>query len=136
MSNRGIIAVLLPSTAYVLRIKPPPARRLLDAGVAVALGSDFNPNAHCLSIPLVMNLACVLMHLTPAEAMVAATLNAAASLGMSDMHGSLEVGKWGNLVVLDAPDWRHILYQMVDPPIESVFVKGRRVYCTLSQSEK
>ena len=60
--------------------------------VPVALGSDFNPNAHCLSMPLVMNQACVLMRMTMNEVLVAATLNAAASLRRSETHGSLEVG--------------------------------------------
>ena len=96
MAAKKVVAVLLPTTAYVLRIQPPPARKLIDSGifnflfllrqnssscgtigVPVALGSDFNPNAHCLSMPFVMNLACTNMKMTLSEALVAATINAA-----------------------------------------------------------
>lgn len=119
---------MLPTTAYVLRIEVPPARKLISSGVAVALGSDFNPNAHCLSMPFVMNLACVTMHMTMPEAIVAATLNAAASMGRSSTHGSLEVGKVGDFVLIDAPCWEHLIYQLVDPPIEAVYKSGVRVW--------
>lgn len=77
MAKRPSFAVLLPTTAYILRLHPPPARRLIEQGVPVALGTDFNPNAHCMSMPFVMNLACILMHLNMNEALVAATLNSA-----------------------------------------------------------
>lgn len=77
LAQHKISAVLLPTTAYVLRITPPPARKMIDNGVPVALGSDFNPNAHCLSMPHVMNLSCVLMRMTMEEALVAATINSA-----------------------------------------------------------
>ena len=128
MADHSIFGVLLPTTAYVLRIKPPPARALIDGGVPVALGSDFNPNAHCMSMPFVMNLACTMMRLTLNEALVAATLNAAASMNKSGDFGSIEVGKFGNVLVLDHSDWRHLIYEMVDPPLASVFVKGSEVY--------
>ncbi|EAN81146.1 imidazolonepropienase, putative, partial [Trypanosoma cruzi] len=128
MSKRPTFAVLLPMTAYVLRIAPPPARKLIDGHVPVALGSDFCPNAHSLSMPHTMNVSCVLMHMTVEEALVAATINAAGSLNMSDRCGSLEVGKWADVVLLHAPRWEHVVYQMVDPPIEAVYKKGRLVY--------
>ncbi len=127
MASRGVFATLLPTTAYVLRLEPPPARALITGGVPVALGSDFNPNAHCLSMPFVMNLACVLLRLTLPEALVAATLNAAGSLGRAHSHGSLERGKRGDLVLVAARSWEHVVYQMVDPPIEAVFKAGRPV---------
>lgn len=81
LAEYSIFATLLPTTAYILRLEPPPARKLIDAGVAVALGSDFNPNAHCLSMPLTMHLACVNLRMTMNESLAAATLNAAGSLG-------------------------------------------------------
>jgi imidazolonepropionase len=121
-------AVLLPATAYVLRIAPPPARKLMDGGVPVALGSDFCPNAHSMSMPHTMNLACVLMHMTVEEALVAATINAAASIGRSAECGSIEEGKLGDLVIARCPRWEHIVYQMVDPPIEAVFKRGVLCY--------
>ncbi|KAI8614294.1 hypothetical protein BC830DRAFT_1169557 [Chytriomyces sp. MP71] len=130
MAANNVFGVLLPTTAYILRITPPPAREMVDSGVLVCLGSDFNPNAHCLSMPFVMNLAAVNMRLTLSEALVAATLNSAASLNKSDMHGSIEVGKWGNLVVVDNPIWTHVVYEMVDSPIAAVFVKGNAVPMT------
>jgi len=128
MARAGTVAVLLPTTAYVLRIAMPPARALIDAGVAVALGSDFNPNAHCVSLPFVMNLACVQMRMTLNEALVAATLNAAASLKRSVTHGSLEVGKFADFVVVGHPVWEHIIYELVDPPISQVFKNGINVF--------
>ncbi|ORZ38858.1 hypothetical protein BCR44DRAFT_1427932 [Catenaria anguillulae PL171] len=127
MAQVPIFATLLPTTAYVLRIAPPPARKLIDAGVPVALGSDFNPNAHCMSMPHVMNLACVMMRLTMNEALVAATINSAASLNQEKERGSLEPGKWADVVVVGHEDWRHVVYEMVDPPIAGVYVKGEKV---------
>lgn len=91
LAASGTVAVLLPSTAYILRLRPPPARRLVEAGVPVALGSDFNPNAHCLAMPMIMHLACVLFRLSMPEALVAATLNAAHSLGRGRTHGAIAV---------------------------------------------
>jgi len=118
-------AVLLPTTAYVLRISPPPARKIIDSGVPVALGSDFNPNAHCLSMPHVMNLACVTMNMTVEEALVASTLNAAYSMGMQETHGSLEVGKHGDILLVDAPRWEHVIYQFGGiPPLYAVIKDG------------
>jgi imidazolonepropionase len=84
MQQRGVVATLLPTTAYVLRIEPPPARKLIDAGVPCALGTDFNPNAHCLSMPHAMNLACVMMRMTVNEALVAATINSAGKLWLRE----------------------------------------------------
>ena len=170
MSKRPTFAVLLPTTAYILRLEPPPARRFIQgnilfhdpalwllfkciiifnhwASVPVALGSDFNPNAHCLSMPLVMHLACVNLRLTMNEALVAATINAAGttspnwmndslltpisffpgSLNKSASHGSLEVGKVGDMLILDAPKWEHLIYQLGDPPIEKVIKRGKVV---------
>ncbi|KAM9999872.1 hypothetical protein ACTFIZ_008336 [Dictyostelium cf. discoideum] len=128
MAATPTFAVLLPTTAYILRLECPPARRMIELGVPVALGSDFNPNAHCLSMPFVMNLACVLMKMNMNESLVAATLNAAASINKSSTHGSLEVGKFADFVILSADKWEHIIYEMVDPPISHVFKKGNLVF--------
>ncbi|TWW64830.1 probable imidazolonepropionase [Takifugu flavidus] len=112
MATAGTAAVLLPTTAYILRLPQPRARAMLDAGVIVALGSDFNPNAFCCSMPIVMHLACVNMRMTMSEALAAATINAAYALGRSDTHGSLEVGKHGDLLVLNNSRWEHLIYQL------------------------
>lgn len=128
LAKRPTVAVLLPSTAYVLRLHPPPARKLIQAGVPVALGSDFNPNAHCLSMPMTMNFGCVILHLTMPEALVAATINAAHSMKRSETHGSIEQGKVGDLVMLSTPSWEHIIYEIADPPISYVFRRGQVVW--------
>ncbi|KAI1732515.1 amidohydrolase family domain-containing protein [Ditylenchus destructor] len=112
LSKSGTVAVLLPTTAYVLRLKPPPARKMIDAGVCVALGSDFNPNAYCYSMPMVMNFACVLFKMSMSEALVAATLNAAYSLNRGKTHGAIGVGRIADFVVLDTPNWEHLIYRM------------------------
>ncbi|KAK6176861.1 hypothetical protein SNE40_015079 [Patella caerulea] len=112
MARSKTIAVILPTTAYILRLKPPPVRQMIDAGVPVALGSDFNPNAYCLSMPTVMHLACVNLRMSMSEALCAATINSAASLGRSDTHGSIEKGKLANLVIVDSPKWQHIIYEL------------------------
>jgi imidazolonepropionase len=91
MAANNVHAVLLPTTAYLLRLPTPPARALVDAGVAVCLASDFNPNAHCFDMPTTMNHACVGFGMTMEEALVASTINGASALGLADRVGSLEV---------------------------------------------
>lgn len=119
-----IFAVLLPTTKYILKLPSPPAREMIRAGVPVALGSDFNPNAHCMSMPMTMNMACVLFGMTMNEALVGATINAAASIDRGATHGSIEVGKHADLVLLRATQWEQVIYEMVDPPIEFVVKNG------------
>ncbi|KAK7891820.1 hypothetical protein WMY93_023783 [Mugilogobius chulae] len=102
MAKANTAAVLLPTTAYILRLPQPRARDMLKAGVIVALGSDFNPNAYCCSMPIVMHLACVNMRMSMPEALAAATINAAYALGCSSSHGSLEVNKDGDLLILNS----------------------------------
>ncbi|KAF1795720.1 Metal-dependent hydrolase [Phytophthora cactorum] len=123
-----VFAVLLPTTKYILKLPNPPARDMIAAGVPVALGSDYNPNAHCLSMALTMNMACVQFGMTMKEALVGATINAAASINRSGTHGSVEVGKQGDLVLMRATQWEQIIYEMGDPPIEHVVKKG--IICT------
>lgn len=78
----------------------------------VALSTDFNPNAFCMSLPFVMNLSCVQMKMTLNEALVATTLNAATALDKGDKYGSIEVGKFGDFVVINNPKWEHIIYEL------------------------
>lgn len=122
-----VIAVLLPTTKYILNLPSPPARDMIQAGVPIALGSDFNPNAHCLSMPTAMNMACVLLKMNMNEVLVASTINAAASIGKSDQYGSLEVGKYADMILLKAPQWEHLIYELSDPPIQHVIKKGKIV---------
>lgn len=123
-------AVLLPTTAYMLRLKQPRARKMLEEGVIVALGSDFNPNAYCFSMPMVMHLACVNMRMSMPEALAAATINAAYALGKSHIHGSLEVGKQGDVVIINASRWEHLIYQFGGHHelIDYVIAKGKVIY--------
>ncbi|ETO07683.1 hypothetical protein RFI_29706 [Reticulomyxa filosa] len=124
LSKYLIAAILLPTTAHFLRIHYPPARLLISNDVILALGSDFNPNSFCLSMPFVMNLSCVSMKLTFNEALAASTINSAYALRQSHLFGSLEIHKYASFIIIDHHDWRHIIYQLVDPPIHSVFQKG------------
>ncbi|XP_034719725.1 probable imidazolonepropionase [Etheostoma cragini] len=129
MATARTAAVLLPTTAYILRLPQPRARDMLEAGVIVALGSDFNPNAYCCSMPIVMHLACVNMRMSMPEALAAATINAAYALGRSHTHGSLEVSKHGDLLVLNTTRWEHLIYQLGGHQelIRYVVIKGNIV---------
>ncbi|KAG7456292.1 hypothetical protein MATL_G00250330 [Megalops atlanticus] len=130
MAKSKTSAVLLPTTAYILRLPQPRARDMLEAGVIVALGSDFNPNAYCCSMPMVMHLACVNMRMSMNEALAAATINAAYSLGKSHSHGSLEVNKQGDLLLINSSRWEHLIYQFGGHQelIKYVIIKGNIVY--------
>lgn len=130
MAKAKTAAVLLPTTAYILRLPQPRAKDMLKAGVIVALGSDFNPNAFCCSMPIVMHLACVNMRMSMSEALAAATINAAYALGRSSTHGSLEINKHGDLLILNTSRWEHLIYQLGGHQelIRYVVIKGNVVY--------
>ncbi|EFO83396.1 hypothetical protein CRE_02941 [Caenorhabditis remanei] len=112
MSKSGSVAVLLPSTAFILRLTPPPARKLIENKVIVALGSDFNPNAYCFAMPMIMHFACVTMKLSMPEALTAATLNSAHSIGRGKTHGAIARGRNADLIILSANSWEHIIYRI------------------------
>ena len=111
LEEAGVVAGLLPGVSFFLNHGYAPARRIIDAGVPVAIASDFNPGS-CMSysLPLMMTIACTQMRMTPEEAIAAATLNGAAALGLSDTTGSIEVGKRADMVLADIPDYRFIVY--------------------------
>ncbi|XP_064474919.1 probable imidazolonepropionase [Ornithodoros turicata] len=111
MGQSNTTAVILPTTAFILRLESPPVRDMIEGNVPVALGSDFNPNAYCFSMPMVMHMACVICHMSLPEALVASTINGAAALGRAETHGSLEVGKMADLLLVEAPSWEHLIYQ-------------------------
>lgn len=110
LAASGTVAVLLPGTSFYLRLKQhAPGRRMVDRGVAVALATDCNPGSSLTeSMPMVVTLACLNLGLTPAEALVGATINAAHALGRGHDRGSIEPGKIADLVVWDAPSWRYL----------------------------
>jgi len=130
MAKNESVAVILPTTAYILRLKPPRVREMIEKGVIVALGTDFNPNAFCLSMPTVMHLAAVNLKMSLNETLAASTINAAHSIGRSKTHGSIEIGKMADLVILNAPRWEHLVYQFAgyDHVIEAVIKRGKVVY--------
>jgi imidazolonepropionase len=112
LANSDVAAVLLPACGLFLDLPLPPARLLADEGAIVALATDFNPgSSFCESLPLVMNLACTRLGLSPAEALCACTTNAAHVLGLRDV-GRLAPGYRADVLLLDAPDWRHIAYHL------------------------
>jgi len=111
MAQQSTICTLLPGASYFLAHSYPKARRLIDAGAAIALATDFNPGTSpTTSMPLVLSLACTQMRVSPAEAICAATINAAHSLRLGSKKGSIEVGKDADLAVFDARDYREICY--------------------------
>ncbi len=111
LAESDVVAVSLPLASLYLRQAAMPARRLLDAGVAVAVATDFNPgSAPSYHLPLAMTLACILQGMTPAESLKGATLVAARALGLEATHGSLEAGRRADFAVIDAPDVEHWLY--------------------------
>ncbi|CAF3683428.1 unnamed protein product [Adineta steineri] len=130
MAKAKTIGVILPHTGYLLRIELPPVRKMIDAGVPIALGTDANPNAFSSAMSISMNLACVLCHMTLEEALAAATINSAAALGISDKYGSIEVGKKADLIICRCPSWEHIIYQFGDHThlIRHVIKHGTIVY--------
>lgn len=125
LAGSRTVAVLLPATAFCMRKAYAPARKLIDSGAAVALASDYNPGScYTYSMPLVFALAVIAMRMTAAEALTAATLNAAAALGRADVIGSIEPGKRGDIVLLDAPDYRYLSYQTGLNLARTVFKNG------------
>jgi imidazolonepropionase len=107
----GIVAVSLPLASLYLGQTPLPARRLIQAGVPVAVATDFNPGtAPSYHLPLALTLACTLQRMTPAESLKGATLFAARAVGLESTLGSLEPGKAADFALIDAPDVNHWLY--------------------------
>ncbi len=126
LAGSDVVGVLLPASALFLDRPMPPARALVDAGAAIALATDFNPgSAFCESLPLVCSVACTQLHLSPAEALTACTVNAAHVLGRAGRCGRIAPGFDADLVLLDAPDWRHLAYHLGGDSIAAVIQRGR-----------
>ena len=129
LAESGVVAVLLPASALVLGRPMPSARKLVDAGAAIALATDFNPgSAFCESLPLVCSLACTQLGLSPAEALAACTVNAAHVLGRAETLGRLAPGCRADVVLVDAPDWRHLAYHVAGDVIAGVVVSGEMAW--------
>lgn len=129
LREAGVQPVLLPGSVFALsRTQYPPARKMVDAGLAIVLATDFNPGSSPVaSMPFMLSLACLEMRLTPAEALSAATINAAWSLGMGDQLGSIEVGKRADFLVHEFGDFRELAYFVAAPFKPRVFVGGQEV---------
>ncbi len=112
LAQQNTVATLVPGANYFLGLKEyPNARRLIDAGVAVALASDYNPGTSpTLSMPMAMSLACTHMKMSPAEAIAASTINGAWALRAAERKGSIEPGKDADLAVFAVEDYREIAY--------------------------
>lgn len=125
----GVQPVLLPGSVYTLGLgKYPDARAMIEAGLAVVVASDFNPGScPTASMPMVLSLAVTQMKMSPAEAITAGTVNAAASLNRVGEIGTLEKGKLANFVIYDCPDYREIPYWFGIQLVRDVFVRGKRV---------
>ena len=128
LAKAGVQPVLLPGSVYALGSKKyPKARQMIDAGLAVALATDFNPGSSpSASIPMMLSLAVTQMRMSPAEAITAATINAAASLGRIESIGSLEAGKLANFVIYNCDEYRELAYWFGVSLVRDVFVRGKR----------
>lgn len=127
LASSSTVATILPGVSLHLGLPPAPARALIEAGAAVALGTDLNPGSSPLfSMQLALALAARLNRLTPTEALAAGTVNAAAALGLTD-RGALVPGARADFLVLASPDWRDLPYTLGGQPVEAVYISGRRV---------
>jgi imidazolonepropionase len=129
LAKSNTVGVVLPAVNFNLGSAHfANARALVDAGVALALATDINPgSAPCPSMPLVMAMACRYQRLLPAEALNASTINAAYAVGLGERLGSLEVGKQADVLVVNAPDYRHLAYQFGGNLVERVVKRGQLV---------
>ena len=130
LARAGVVGVLLPGTPFGLGLNHyADARAMIEAGMAIALATDLNPGTcYCESMPLMMALACRYMRLTPAEALVASTVNAAFAIGRGTDLGRLSPGYQADVVILDEADYRSLAYRFGASPVQSVFKRGRLVY--------
>ena len=130
LAAAGIQPVLLPGSVHALgKTKYPDARAMIAAGLAVVLATDFNPGSSPIpSMPMILSLAATQLRMTPAEAIVATTINAAHSLGRSRELGSLEVGKRADMVIHDCRDHRELAYVIGIEPAAVVIAGGKIAY--------
>ncbi len=130
LAESGTIAVLLPGTPFGLgEAHYSSARQMIELAVPVALATDLNPGTcYCEAMPFIMALACRQMGMTPAETIVAATMNAAHAIAMGHEVGSLEAGKKADVLILDIPDYRYLVYRFGTNVVDTVIKAGRIRY--------
>ena len=128
LKHAGTIATLLPAAPDTLMIdKYPNARSLISNGVPVALGSDLSPSCWIQNYQLVLSLACYKLRMTPAEALTAATINAAHSIRMAQRIGSIEKGKNADVLILNVSDYRFLGYRLGGNQVNRVIKNGKPV---------
>ncbi len=127
MGKAGVIGVLLPGTPYALMESPehyPKARSMIEKGMALALATDLNPNCWTESMQFIISLACYNLKMTPEEAIVGATINAAHAIDRAADIGSLEIGKRADVIVLDIPNYEHLPYHFGVNHVQTVIKNG------------
>jgi imidazolonepropionase len=126
LGKSDTVAVALPATPFGLaEAHNMPAREILEAGGLIAVGGDMNPGtAWCESLQFAMGLACRYLKLTPAQAIAATTINAAAAIGRQNRIGSIEIGKQADLLILDVKDYRQLGYRFGTNLVHTVIKKG------------
>jgi imidazolonepropionase len=126
LAKTDTVATLVPGANYFLGLKQyPPARKLIEAGAAVALATDFNPGTSpTISMPFVLSLACTHMKMSPEEAIAAATINGAWSLRIADRKGSIEPGKDADLAIFGVRDYREIPYWFASDTCSGTILNG------------
>ena len=128
MADAGVVATLLPLTAFSLRETFARGREMIDAGCMVALATDLNPgSSFSASVPLLFALACIYMKLSPEEAVTAFTINSAAAIDRADRIGSIDVGKQGDLVLLQFPSYKFLPYHVGMNIVDTVIKQGEVV---------
>lgn len=125
MASKGVIGVMLPGTPFSMMLnRYAPARTLIDNGVPLALATDLNPNCYCENMQFMIQLGCLNMHMTPEEAICAATYNAACAIKEEKNVGSLEVGKKADIIILDAPSYKFLPYHFGVNLVDIVIKNG------------
>jgi imidazolonepropionase len=126
MKQAGVIGVLLPGACFGLSIKEyPPARKMIDEGLPVALATDFNPGSSMTeSMPIILSLACLMLKMTPAEAVTGATINSACTVDKASEVGSIEAGKKADLVIWNVQNYKEIPYHYGVNLVDQVIKKG------------
>jgi imidazolonepropionase len=127
MKEAGVVGVLLPGACFGLGMKEyPPARKMIERGLPVALATDFNPGSSMTeSMPMILSLACLMMRMTPAEALVASTINSAYAVDKASGIGSIEVGKKADLVIWNVQNYKEIPYHFGVNLVDRVIKDGR-----------
>ena len=128
LGSSETIPVVLPGCSYFLGSKPAPARKMIDAGLPLALATDCNPGSCMIeSLPLIMSIAATMLRMTPLECLVACTANAAAALRRADRLGAIAIGHQADLLILDIPNVNRWVYQVGVNPVLKVIKAGRVV---------